>query len=587
MKITLTLLLFNLSYVFASIIPEKRRGKRYINCVNPSWTFLYKGFQFKDIIDSYESEPTFLVSLNDILSKDFKMKKDSTDKTKMSLVLNLEVRDIKNLLTGPFITAPINPRKIVRLVEKIIEKTGASLEFVIIPGNTPIKVIEALYSANISVIKPSSTINHATDLNSFSLRNFVVVDLSENGLDWIVKMGKFLDDTETSLFSLKECLNITPPGREQTKTVESLNSKLLTVRNSAPAPDYRSGWIIRRDHALDESLTLWRALNPPNIFKNAFSIVFEGEPGIDAGGLTQEWITLITKEGFGSESKYFDTSDAYYVVPKSNVAALDYYRFLGSFVAKVILNGNLAQCKFPNFLLKMMMGKNPNFHDLKQFDPELFENFKKMSTDDLESGSYGVFSYSKVDENGANLKENGSDIDIDEENENKYEFMWLRFKAIVNTPQIKAFVEGFRNLITFYSMPVNIFKADELRFFIMGASTIDVADWKINTEYSGYNSGSSQIVWFWEVVESLDENKRRQLLRWATGSDSVPIEGFAALKKGMFTINRKRMDYYRDELNLPQAHTCFNSIDLPEYASKQVLSQRLLAAIEQEGFGFG
>jgi hypothetical protein len=38
---------------------------------------------------------------------------------------------------------------------------------------------------------------------------------------------------------------------------------------------------------------------------------------------------------------------------------------------------------------------------------------------------------------------------------------------------------------------------------------------------------------------------------------------------------------------LPSAHTCFNQLDLPEYDSCEVLSERLLRAVrETEGFGF-
>jgi E3 ubiquitin-protein ligase HUWE1 len=40
---------------------------------------------------------------------------------------------------------------------------------------------------------------------------------------------------------------------------------------------------------------------------------------------------------------------------------------------------------------------------------------------------------------------------------------------------------------------------------------------------------------------------------------------------------------------LCSAHTCFNQLDLPEYASKEELRDRLMFAISEgsEGFGFG
>ena len=42
-----------------------------------------------------------------------------------------------------------------------------------------------------------------------------------------------------------------------------------------------------------------------------------------------------------------------------------------------------------------------------------------------------------------------------------------------------------------------------------------------------------------------------------------------------------------DPMRLPQGHTCFNQIDLPEYPSKEILCERMMWAIkETAGFGF-
>ena len=38
---------------------------------------------------------------------------------------------------------------------------------------------------------------------------------------------------------------------------------------------------------------------------------------------------------------------------------------------------------------------------------------------------------------------------------------------------------------------------------------------------------------------------------------------------------------------LPSAHTCTNQLDLPEYPSKEILSERLTFAIKEGKVGFG
>ena len=115
-----------------------------------------------------------------------------------------------------------------------------------------------------------------------------------------------------------------------------------------------------------------------------------------------------------------------------------------------------------------------------------------------------------------------------------------------------------------------------------------VADLKASTNYNGYTANSPQIQWFWEVMEELDRAEKGNLLQFVTGSSKVPAEGFSGLQ-GMngpepFQITRIIAN---DPMRLPQGHTCFNQLDLPEYPSKDVLRERLMWAItETAGFGF-
>jgi len=52
-----------------------------------------------------------------------------------------------------------------------------------------------------------------------------------------------------------------------------------------------------------------------------------------------------------------------------------------------------------------------------------------------------------------------------------------------------------------------------------------------------------------------------------------------------FSIKRVRIRE-DDIMRLPQGHTCFNSLDLPEYPTKELLQERLLFAIkETNAFG--
>lgn len=88
-------------------------------------------------------------------------------------------------------------------------------------------------------------------------------------------------------------------------------------------------------------------------------------------------------------------------------------------------------------------------------------------------------------------------------------------------------------------------------------------------------------------MEELDRAEKGNLLQFVTGSSKVPAEGFSGLQ-GMngpesFQVTRIVTN---DPMRLPQGHTCFNQLDLPEYPSKEVLRERLMWAItETSGFG--
>jgi hypothetical protein len=69
--------------------------------------------------------------------------------------------------------------------------------------------------------------------------------------------------------------------------------------------------------------------------------------------------------------------------------------------------------------------------------------------------------------------------------------------------------------------------------------------------------------------------------------NQVPLDGFQALHgaRGPQQFNVHKA--YGTHL-LPSAHTCFNQLDLPDYATEEELREKLLIAIREgsEGFGF-
>ena len=98
--------------------------------------------------------------------------------------------------------------------------------------------------------------------------------------------------------------------------------------------------------------------------------------------------------------------------------------------------------------------------------------------------------------------------------------------------------------------------------------------------YEGnYQADSKVVQWLWTVVNEMSLEDKRKFLKFFTGSDRAPIGGLGRLTT---IVQRAGPDSDR----LPTAHTCFNTLLLPEYGSRGKLRTLLHTAI-QNAAGFG
>ena len=153
-------------------------------------------------------------------------------------------------------------------------------------------------------------------------------------------------------------------------------------------------------------------------------------------------------------------------------------------------------------------------------------------------------------------------------------------------------VRGFRDLVP--ASWVRLFSAYELQKMISGDDTvrgIDVGNLKAAMLYSGgYFETQDTIQDFWEVIEEMSPDLQRKFLRFMTSCSRQPLLGFQASEPLPCIQKATRVpeELTREEkmkLPLPTSSTCMNLLKLPDYKDKQVLQQKLTAAIEA-GAGF-
>ncbi|KAF0745053.1 hypothetical protein Ae201684_000630 [Aphanomyces euteiches] len=323
-------------------------------------------------------------------------------------------------------------------------------------------------------------------------------------------------------------------------------------------------------------------------------IKFLNEPGVDAGGLEREWFTLMTEEIFDERTGLFSAcmDNAFMIRPTSNEASEDhlmYFQAIGRFLGRALFEGMLIDAHLTLPMYKHILGIPITFSDLEFVDVELYNNLKWLKQNKgVESlcldFSVNVAQYDK-EPLTIDLCPNGRHIAVTDEN--KDEYIYLRFKWIMMTsisPQLASLIKGIYSVIPLEML--SVFDHQELELLMCGIPDVNVDDWKAHTTYIG-ECEPQVIEWFWQVVEDFSTEQRARLLQFTTGSARVPVQGFKTL-----TMNDGRICLFaiqgirKEECLYPRAHTCFNRLDLPMYATKKDLETALNMVIKMEVTGF-
>lgn len=349
---------------------------------------------------------------------------------------------------------------------------------------------------------------------------------------------------------------------------------------------------VRRDNIFEDSFNEVMRL-PAADLKKRFMVKFEGEEGLDYGGVSREFFFLLSHEMFNPFYCLFEYSahDNYtlQINPHSgiNPEHLNYFKFIGRILGLAIFHRRFLDAFFTVSFYKMILKKKITLADMESIDAEFFRSLTWMLENDITDVLYLTFS-TEDDRFGekiiVDLKPEGRDIAVTEENKKEYVELITEYRICGRvSEQFNAFASGFFELIP--QDLIVVFDERELELLIGGIAEIDVDDWKKHTDYRGYTEQDEVIQWFWKCVRTYDNERKSRLLQFATGTSRIPVNGFKDLQ-GSDGPRRFTIEMSGEITQLPKSHTCFNRIDLPPYKNYDVLVQKLTLAIE-ETVGFG
>jgi len=293
--------------------------------------------------------------------------------------------------------------------------------------------------------------------------------------------------------------------------------------------------IVDRHNLLEDSTEKFMSKKASD-FRMIFRFKFKNEPALDAGGVAREWYDQLTATLFNLDFGLFTFCPASgkYTINESSAIANDghlhYFHFAGRLLGKALFSGQLVDAHLARPLFKMLIGLPLVLEDMEELDPEYYRNFKEIidmeeDVDDL-CLSFDVRKTVFGAPITIPLKPGGSDIEVDDDN--KHEYIELMFKYYMFERikiQLQKLMLGFYEVIPPFL--VAIFKPEELELLLCGLPSISVDDWRKHMRYFGeFNSKHKVVRWFFECVREFSNEERGKLLRFTTGSSSVPVEGF-------------------------------------------------------------
>ncbi|CAF2053648.1 unnamed protein product [Rotaria magnacalcarata] len=345
---------------------------------------------------------------------------------------------------------------------------------------------------------------------------------------------------------------------------------------------------VHRKDVMETSFRVIMGMKELELLKSRLWIVFDGERGLDYGGLSREWFLILSREVFNPYYGLFEYSaiDNYtlQINPLSglfNEEHIKYFRFIGRIIAMAIYHGKLLEAFFIRPFYKMLLSKPITLADMESVDREYYQSLKYiLENDPTDLDLYFVVSEEVLgDLREHELKPGGQHIQVTDENKQEYIEMVINYRFVQRiATQMNALKLGFQDILSLEN--IKMFDEKEVELLISGLGEINVNDWRMHTMYKGgYRPDDPVIQHFWKAIGSLKPEERTRLLQFVTGTSRLPMNGFRELwgSSGpqLFTIER-----WGDRTKLPRAHTCFNRIDLPPYESYQDLRQKLIQAME-------
>eukprot|EP01128_Nolandella_sp_AFSM9_P008683 TRINITY_DN5371_c0_g1_i1.p1 TRINITY_DN5371_c0_g1~~TRINITY_DN5371_c0_g1_i1.p1 ORF type:complete len:1070 (-),score=118.80 TRINITY_DN5371_c0_g1_i1:77-3217(-) len=353
---------------------------------------------------------------------------------------------------------------------------------------------------------------------------------------------------------------------------------------------------VRREHLLEDTISQLARASPQGL-KRPLKVVFEGEQGIDEGGVQKEFFQLAVEALFDPNFGLFQLekqTNLWWFHPAAKGETNSFLIF-GILFGLALYNSVLIPVAFPQLLFKKLLKSCPGasyarrheyvlgLADVQETFPTIGKNLKFLLEFEGDVSAFEQMFETSYDNYGrmetVELIPGGSHEPVTNANRDSFVAKYVEYLVTTSVaPQFEAFRRGF--MMVSGGPVLDLFNAEELSLSLVGMkNSIDTSKLEAVAKYEGFDATDSVVRDFWSLVHQWPQSLKKQMLLFITGTDRLPVGGISTLR---FVLQRNGPD---SDL-LPTASTCYNTLLLPAYTSREKLEAKLKLAFQfYRGFG--
>ena len=301
----------------------------------------------------------------------------------------------------------------------------------------------------------------------------------------------------------------------------------------------------------------------------------------------------------------YDEDSQYCYFNPSSFETSDQFFLVGVLFGLAIYNSTILDVAFPPFAFRKLLTSAPTpagpvtaqprssmtytLDDLAEYRPRLAKGLRQLLEFDgdveatfsldfvVDVEKYGIIEH-------VPLCPGGERKPVTNTNRREYVDLYVRYlldAAVAR--QFEPFKRGFFTVCG--GNALSLFRPEEIELLVRGSDEpLDITSLRIAADYDNWAShnpdGSEPTIsWFWQSFEAANPKDQRKLLLFITGSDRIPAMGAASLTIRVVCLGDDCGRY-------PTARTCFNTLALWRYRTREQLEKMLWGAVhESEGFG--